>query len=293
VFLAAIPVTREKTEAPADGLWPGKRLCIVEASPETPIPRAPPLEIWRDNAGRICAYGYAREGQRRMWFPGLAEFRFTDASSEIMAVADRPVRRDLIEDTYRSSVLAMALQAAGREVLHASAVMGRGGVVAFCAVSGTGKSTVAFALSQRGFPLWADDAVAFQMDEREAAVLPLPFRLRLRQDAADFLGCDCTPEARGSPMALHAAPLAAVCVLEQGLEPAHLEVHRLTSSRAFTAVLPHAYCFSLADPERRRLMVRHYLALAACVPVFQIRLGNGLEKLPAILDGLEKTINSY
>ena len=52
----------------------------------------------------------------------------------------------------------------GWEALHASAVLSPQGVVAFCAGSGTGKSTIARGLSERGYQLCADDAVAVKAD---------------------------------------------------------------------------------------------------------------------------------
>src|ERR671935_59558 len=65
---------------------------------------------------------------------------------------------------------------AGREVLHASAVITARGVVAFCAVSTTGKSTIAYQFSRRGYGIWADDALAFDGADRGVTALWLPFQ---------------------------------------------------------------------------------------------------------------------
>src|SRR5690606_18526516 len=92
----------------------------------------------------------------------------------------------LIQDSYQRCVLPLVLQAAGTEVLHASAVLTPRGVLALCAESGTGKSTLAYGLSRRGYPLWADDAVAFEADETCTNAMPLPFALRLQRDAVRF-----------------------------------------------------------------------------------------------------------
>ena len=55
-------------------------------------------------------------------------------------------------------------------------------------------------------------------------------------------------------------------------------------------MLAHAYCFSLQDIERKRLMMQHYLDLTVNVPVFEICFQAGLEKLPTILDSIEQVI---
>src|SRR5829696_6052636 len=144
------------------------------------------VEVWRDHDGTVLAYGHIVDGLHWMYLPGLASFCFGQDVEGVMALPHWPVREDLILDTYYRTVLPMALQVRGLEVLHASAVLTPRGVVALCAVSGTGKSTVAFGLSQRGWPLWADDAVVFETSESGARAIPLPFGTRLRPAAAAF-----------------------------------------------------------------------------------------------------------
>ncbi len=74
---------------------------------------------------------------------------------------------DSIEDTYRRGVLPLVLQLRGHEVLHASAVSTASGLLVLCGVSGTGKSTFAYGLSRRGYPLWADDAVVLDIEDED------------------------------------------------------------------------------------------------------------------------------
>ena len=266
------------------------------ANPEPPDVAGSDVEVWRDHDGTVLAYGHIVDGLHRMYLPGLASFCFGQDVEVVTAFPDCPVREDLILDAYHRTVLPMALQVRGREVLHASAVLTPQGVVALCAVSGTGKSTMAFGLGQRGWPLWADDAVAFETSEAGARAIPLPFSIRLLPEAAAFFGRD-TAVARANLDQNEAqrVPLAALLVLNRthgGSDGGVVRIRQLSSTRAFLDVLAHAYCFSLQDPKRKQSMMYHYLDLVARVPVFEVRFRSGLEALPASLTDIDRLISS-
>jgi hypothetical protein len=158
-------------------------------------------------------------------------------------------------------------------------------VIALCARSGTGKSTLAYGLSRRlGRAVWADDAVAFDTGGPAVRALPLPFRLHLRPASASFFGAG--PVAAGGDGAEDPVALAAVLVLERDDEP-DIRTRRLTAAEAFTAVLQHAYCFDLDGRPRRRETAERYLELTARVPVWEVRFRAGLDGLPALLERLE------
>jgi hypothetical protein len=288
-------------ERPMD--YPTFELTIADtALPTLPDIADPEVQVWRENDGTVCAYGHTAGGVHWMHLPGLASFRFGDGMDAIVAIPHPPVREDLVFDAYRRSVLPMALQVRGHEVLHASAVLTPQGVVALCAVSGTGKSTTAFGLSRRGWPLWADDAVAFEASESGVAAIPLPFDIRLRSEAATFFDRDAalaggTSERIGVRAQIEAepVPLAALLVLDRipgKSDTATVRIRQLSSTRAFLDVLAHAYCFSLRDAERKQIMMRHYLDLASRVPIFEVRFRPGLKTLSTVLDGIGELITT-
>jgi hypothetical protein len=254
-------------------------------------------EVWRDNAGVICARGILSGAYAWLEFPGTAVFHLDRARRAVIAMPEPSVEDDLLYDNYYRAVLPLALQYFGVEVLHASAVRTRLGVVAFCAVSETGKSTTVAVLSRRGYPLWADDAVPIEIDEGAggARALAVPFRLRL--DAAlsqAFRDPDRSfrwPEPERLDLA--SAPLAALCVMQRVDSWQTTEICRLSAIDAVAALLPHAYCFSLVEPDRKRLMMRCYIELAARVPTFAVSIATGLERLPAALDQIEGSIPGF
>jgi hypothetical protein len=265
-------------------------------TPVLPDLTDPSVQVWHENNGSVCAYGYTASGQHWMHFPGLGTYCFSRHSDEVTAFAQPSTRLDWLRDTFHRSVLPMALQVFGKEALHASAIETAYGTIAFCAISESGKSTIAYGLSRRGHPLWADDAVVFEISDRGVWAHPMPFAIRLRPASAQYFrfpqidadkptGCDFVSEVKVKPV-----PLAAVCLLERGerLEP--VRIRRILPIHAFPAVLSHAYCFSLRDMERKQRMMHAYLALVREVPVFKIRFSTGLQSLPQLLDSIEQEI---
>jgi hypothetical protein len=268
-------------------------LKLIIADPEAMPPPAlnPRAEVWRDNDGAVCAYGQVLGEEYWMHLPRLASFRLSPVADEVTAVVPSGTSQELVFDAYRRSVLPMALQVRGREVLHASAVRTPQGVLALCGISETGKSTIAFGLSLRGHQLWADDAVAFEISSGEATVHSLPFEIRLRPAPARWFEVDAVSPPKDLPFRAETAPLAAVCVLRRNDGAGSpVAVRRLSSAGAFAAVLAYAYCFTLQDLERKRRMMSHYLGLVATVPILDVCFETGLANVPAILDAIEQAL---
>jgi len=258
----------------------------------------PQFEVWRDLEGGVYAYAESSGDEYRMHLPGLASFSFSSRGDEISAEINSTTAEELVLDAYRRRVLPMALQVSGREVLHSSAVRSRAGVLALCADSGTGKSTIAFGLNSRGYPLWADDLVAFEISEEGSQAISLPFNLRLRPSAAALFGLSANGLSTvvtddGVTSGAETAPLAGICVLRrEDTSTARLVVRSLSPAEAFSAVLSHAWSFALQNRERKRLMISHYLELASRIPVFDISFPSGLENLGATLDAIEQLVGA-
>ena len=261
----------------------------------------PGVQVWRAPDGQYIAHGYRQGSVFWMHWPSLAAFRFIDEElPTITAFVEPGVSTFAVEDVYRRSVLPMAIQALGGEALHASAVVAREGVVAFAARARTGKSTLAYGLSRRGFGQWADDAVALRVAGGQVMTVPLPFEVRLRPESAALFGFDqlrfrqFAPDvavARGEATAL---PLAAVCLLrrmENQTPTVPAVIGRLTPQRAFSAVLTHAHEFNPHDLERRKRMLHAYLEIVDTVPVYDVQFAVGGEWLEGVLDTLIGTLS--
>jgi hypothetical protein len=165
----------------------------------------------------------------------------------------------------------------------------------------SGKSTLAYGFSERGFALCADDSVVLEASGEAVEVVPFAFGLRLRPAALSHFGLIAEDAAQQAceKMGLEAerprAPLAAVFVLEPLLDEGnevYPEVERLKGHEALVSLLPHARCFSLKDRKRKREMLRNFMMLADRVPVFSVRYVPGLERLPGLLDRIEAAFGS-
>ncbi len=191
----------------------------------------------------------------------------------------------------------MAVQVRGREVLHASAIRADAGVLGFCGVTRSGKSTIAFGLHDRGYDLWADDMVAFEFCDGAPIAVSLPFKPRLRKSSSDLFSRQTIEEKLvaydAAPAGSERTPLAALCILRQNAAtPETVSIRRISSADSFATVLDHACCFYPADPQRKRLMIQHYLDLVAVTPIFEVSFQPGLQNFAALLDAVERLLDS-
>jgi len=258
----------------------------------------PDVHIWRTSEGAVVAYGYQRGGFCWMHWPRLATYRFASSDAFVTAFPQEGRRSDAIRDTYRRSVLPMVLQALGLEAMHASAIAVEAGVVAFAARSKTGKSTVAFGLSCRGFSQWADDSVVFRGAGDAHEAVPLAFNVRLRPESSTLLGS----ERRSGPRRVEGArrppagpaPIAGICLLERLREQSDrsIVIRHLPPEEAFPAVLTHAHVFNPFDVERRKRMMETYLGLVAGVPVYEVRFEANPSQFSELLDAIGNVVTT-
>jgi hypothetical protein len=250
----------------------------------TPFGVVPPVpddaQVWRDWSGVPRAYGYSSNGHHWICLPKVAAYRFAPGGDEVEAIATGAPRHE-VEDAYRRHVLPFVLQALGSELLHASGVVAPPGALAFCGGSSAGKSTLAHRLTGRGHEPLADDALMFEPTEASVDAVRIPFTVRVEGHATSV-------EAPGSAR----FPMAAVFVLEPTgeVDPARPDLIALPHSAAFPLLLYHGHCFSFRDERRTRLMTDRYLKLAARVPAFRLRYQPDIDRLPALLDAVERAL---
>jgi hypothetical protein len=259
------------------------------------------IQTWPDIHGDVFAHCYTQEDTDWIELPGLATFVLSRGQHEVTVYFHPRLPDDLIHETYLRAVLPLVLQANGTEVLHSSAVSMPQGTLALCGQSWSGKSTMAYALSRRGYRLRADDAVPFYTAGEEVLTPRLPFQIQLRPASRSFFGLDRFIGDRAQGGHFHddrqvkeSATLAAVGILRPiGADRRMpVDIHRLSLSEAFQGVLSHAYCFSLHDRKRKRRMMERYLELCTQIPVFEIRYTRNLEHLGEVATGIEAAVNA-
>lgn len=276
-------------------------LTLVITTPGELVP--PPLPTadgehstpWRDARGRLGALSHVVSEEPWLHVLNVASFRLELARGRVSAVAAPNAGPDAVEDEFRRTVIPAALQLQGWEVLHASAIRVEDGAVGFCGRSEAGKTTLAYALGRRGYPLWADDALILDVTPARVVVEPLPFAVRLRSASASFFGHERDTSVRGRVVragedAVGRLPLTAVCMLQRvegsDAKPI-LGVDLLTGPRAVASLLDHAVFFDFDDAVGKRSMIERYLAVANLVPVYSVAIRSGWDDFPAVLTGLE------
>jgi hypothetical protein len=242
--------------------------------------------------GEPSAFAKAEDGDYMIEFPGLAVFAFRSGSPTIRVDAPRSTPTETVARLFRTVAVPFALQTAGYEALHASAVLTSAGVVAFCGQSGSGKSTLAYALARRsGFRLWADDALVLgppMSPERPYVCLNVPQEPNLRPESKRFFGARVS-SADSGPAEQGEERLGLIVLLEPAAAEAAPELVKLSVVDALTGILPHAYCF-FVDEGREDQTVRALVDLAGRVPVLRLRFPAGFDLLEPTLDLVEARV---
>jgi len=267
---------------------------------DVPVPTLddPDVEVWRDVDGIVSAVAYRHGSGYGLQVPNVGTFFFGASHEAVILVPDASAGAGLIQDAYHRIALPLAVQLRGPQVLHASAVLVEGGVVAVCGRARAGKSTLGYCLSRRGNPLWADDAVAFETHAQGVEVLPLPFRIRLRPESAEWF--DALDHQKGRELSSpwlggsSPRPLRALVVLERDESSTDdtVQLVRLAGADAFSAVLPHAYYVAVHDERLSRRLVSAYLALADVLPVFALRYAPRLGLVETMAELVEREVEA-
>lgn len=90
---------------------------------------------------------------------------------------------NLVKNWLYGSVLAFLLHHHGFLVLHGSAIVANQQAVIFCGNSGIGKSTLAAALNQKGYPFLTDDLAVVHFFEDSIKLIPISSTVKLWSDA--------------------------------------------------------------------------------------------------------------
>jgi hypothetical protein len=240
------------------------------------------LQQWHDNDGRLIAIGGWDEGAWWMQWPGLATFWFGDAGDVRVETVAAGNHSD-VRDVFARGVVPVVLLARGFEALHASAVQDEAGVIGLCGRSGTGKSTVAFALASEGLQHFADDTLVYRVGDGSPVASRVPFPVRIDLSARD---------ASRRPKVLSFARLegvtsAPVRVIYQlrrdpDLDPRLPRFSEVPAARRFEALLAHAHPFEMGSAERRAAFLTNLLLLARTVNLYECAFAPALEELPTL-----------
>jgi hypothetical protein len=139
-------------------------------------------------AVELDPYCFATPAQYLLNIPGIARYLVNDGREIVVDPDDAAPALD-VRSYLLGSIFVVLCQQRGLLPLHASAIAGKSGVVAFLANSGQGKSTLAAHLAQRGFLVLADDVCLVDATQPGAAmVIPTAPWLKLWRNSLENLG---------------------------------------------------------------------------------------------------------
>lgn len=222
-------------------------------------------------------------GVRTVEFPDGERFRVSSAGDRIEALVSAALPASASACDRRLELglggpLALALALHGVHLLHASALVIGGVVVAFTGASGTGKSTLAAAgRSRRGWRRAADDILATRLGEAPRALLAFP-QLKLPLD-------------EGWPADEAAAlPLAAMIEIEHRGTHVPARIEERSGAAAVKCLVGATVAARLFDPT---LLAGHLDRAATSVA--RLRIGrlsypSGLAGLEMALDGVREWV---
>jgi hypothetical protein len=200
----------------------------------------------------------------------------------------------MVEVFVGGSVLAHALSADGRLVMHASAVEVSGQALAIAGPSGAGKSTLAALLCAGGARLVADDALRCEVRNGAALCFPGARTIRLRPSAAALAarigggGVDQTADRRLAVSPASSADaslrLRSIVVPLLSSDAEALEVERLGAMDGLIELIQHPRLAHWRASEQIAGLFGRTAELAQVVDVFRATVPWG-QPLPADLAG--------
>ncbi len=123
--------------------------------------------------GCRCVAEVAQSGERRLTYGDRAVYLLSADTTTIVCAPDE-VAEPSWQRFLLDAVLLKASEAHGLNALHASAVEGPDGVLAFATRSGGGKSSLAAELVRRGYPFFTDDALTMDRGDGHVRAHPAP-----------------------------------------------------------------------------------------------------------------------
>jgi hypothetical protein len=262
-----------------------------------------------DQQRRWLACSRVRDGYllRFLW---KADFHISRDGCEIACVRRAPwTPLSSVRHLLLDQVFPMVLNLRGREAIHATAVMVRGGAVAFLGPAGAGKSTLAASFLLAGHRALGDDCLVLEARRAIRAVPAYP-GFRLWNDSAQALGTDTSA---AMPVAAYTAKvrmLSRECGADFPGGPVPLRrIYRLIRGRcerkkirvpAVEALAPRDALIELVsatfplDVRDQGMLERHFRVMqrvASEIPVLRVLIPDDFAALPAVRQAILRDLS--
>lgn len=239
-----------------------------------------PFHEWVLPGGTVWTQFYRTADRYLLRFPSMADFTVSRSGDQVAAYPVPGVSTETVDHLYLNQVLPLALSRQKRLVLHGSAVALGGSAVAFLAVSGKGKSTLAASFATSGHQFLTDDALQLEARGDTYFVQPSHPSIRLWDDSRSALiddgvqsapSADYTPKSRllAEGVVAHcgvACPLSGVYFLGSG-DVISVQIEAVTARDAMVDLVRNSF---LLDVEAHDMVTHHFeqLSTLAARPMF-------------------------
>ncbi len=255
-----------------------------------------------------AGYRYAPLGDGSIYlvWPGLFEFL---VSADGLRIAARPGHKVSWESFYSylfGQVLSFALLKQGIEPLHGTAMVLEGGAEGFLGDCGYGKSSLAAAFLQAGYPLLTDDLLVLKGNGRGFLAYPSFPRIKLFPEIAQALlgggtgGVPYNPHTSKMIIPLgrdqscrKITPLKAFFVLRPpvaGPPRKKVSIRTLSQRQTFLAVTANTFNARLQEPGRLKRLFALASRIAARVPVKSLSYPRDLARLPEVVEAVRANL---
>ncbi len=246
---------------------------------------------WRDNI--------YEDGSAHVLWKEHFEFLVSGDGSRVLWQRAQEVSDEVVFTYLLGHVMSYCLLARGIEPLHATSVLINGSAIALLGNSGYGKSTMAAALLERGYPLITDDVLVLEFKGQEVLAHPSLPRIKLLPESADaFLqGKRSMPmnkfthkmifPLKGEQHIAQPVPLAALYLIPPRSSHSSKITIRRTSGRAsFLPIIQNTFNTTVRAPLRLKRQFEFANRLITAVPVKRMSYPKRLELLPAVIDAI-------
>ncbi len=269
------------------------------------VVRRDALEAPDDVEMRNPPFAWSAGGDVFLYWKDFISVRIRDGREIVVSPAEG-VEDSLVVQAIQGAALGIALHQRGLFTLHASAVAVNGGVVAFAAGKGAGKSTIAAALHARGYPIVTDDVLAIEIGEGGLDVLPgVPhlklypdsFEASLRERAEDFpkISALGTKRVRTRTRGHQASALPPRCIYTLGDSTSHdpsVSIEPLSQSDACIELVRHSYALRFLHEAASGDHLSQCVDIVRHVPVRRIRRERRLPHLSDLVRIIEDDLIS-
>jgi len=210
------------------------------------------------------------------------------------------IDNNLLRDLILGTSFAILRHQQGLLVLHASSVNINGDSVVFLGDTGQGKSTTAFALNRRGYPLISDDVLPVQAFENDLPVVyPAYPGLRLSSEVLlkNNYGKNKFKNSRESRKYLLDAkngfvsdpiPIKRIYILQKGN---NFDVKKLSPQTAIIELINNSFCFPSFSNLEKSLNLLQCANVVKNVPIKNLIVENSLDKLSRLVKSIENDLN--